>query len=155
MKLVIVESPTKAKTIERYLGKDYKVLASFGHVRDLSVDKYDDLGVDIENNFAPKYDVVPKSEKVIKQLSSKAKEADEVLLATDPDREGEAISWHLAELLDLDVDTTKRLEFHEVTKKAILDSLFNRGLIELKNNHIRITENNVFIMDYVLKELLF
>lgn len=131
MKLVIVESPTKAKTIERYLGNDYKVLASFGHVRDLAMGGYNDLGVDIENGFAPNYEVVSKSERIIKQLSSKAKDAEEVLLATDPDREGEAISWHLAELLNLDINTTKRLEFHEVTKKAILEALENPRTIDM------------------------
>lgn len=131
MKLVIVESPTKAKTIERYLGKDYKVLASFGHVRDLAMGGYNDLGVDIENGFAPNYEVVSKSERIIKQLSSKAKDAEEVLLATDPDREGEAISWHLAEILNLDINTTKRLEFHEVTKKAILEALENPRTIDM------------------------
>ncbi|MBE6124262.1 MAG: type I DNA topoisomerase [Erysipelotrichaceae bacterium] len=135
MKLVIVESPTKAKTIERYLGKDYKVLASFGHVRDLAMSGYNDLGVDIDNDFTPKYEIVPKSERVIKQLSAKAKDAEEVLLATDPDREGEAISWHLAELLDLDIDDTKRLEFHEITKKAILEAIENPRTIDMNLVH--------------------
>ena len=135
MKLVIVESPTKAKTIERYLGKDYKVLASFGHVRDLAMGGYNDLGVDVENNFTPTYEVVSKSERVIKQLSSKAKEADEVLLATDPDREGEAISWHLAEILDLDIDSTKRLEFHEITRKAVLEAIENPRTIDMNLVH--------------------
>ena len=116
MKLVIVESPTKAKTISRYLGKNYKVLASFGHIRDLPKSK---LGVDIENNFEPQY-VVPKTSTAkLKPIKDAAKKAEEILFATDEDREGEAISWHLAEVLKLDPDKVQRITFHEITKEAI------------------------------------
>ena len=96
--LIIVESPTKAKTIKGFLGKDYKVESSFGHVRDLPKSK---LGVDVENNFAPTYDVPTKAKKRVSELKSLAKKADIVYFATDEDREGEAISWHLQELLDI------------------------------------------------------
>src|SRR5512133_1102196 len=116
MKLVIVESPTKAKTISRFLGKDYKVLASFGHVRDLPKSK---IGVDIEHNFEPTYIIPPKSKPKVKELTDAAKKATDVLFATDEDREGEAISWHLAEILNIDPKNLKRLVFHEITKEAI------------------------------------
>ena len=98
-KLVIVESPAKAKTIGKYLGKDYEVTASMGHIRDLPASQ---LGIDIEHDYAPQYISIKGKEKLIKELKSKAKHADGVLLATDPDREGEAISWHLANILGLD-----------------------------------------------------
>ncbi|WP_295122272.1 type I DNA topoisomerase [uncultured Chitinophaga sp.] len=114
--LVIVESPAKAKTIEKILGKDFEVTSCFGHIRDL---EKDDMGIDIKNNFKPKYIIPEEKEKVVKDLKKMAKEADEVWLATDEDREGEAISWHLAEVLGLDPETTKRIVFHEITKPAI------------------------------------
>ncbi|MDP2909668.1 MAG: type I DNA topoisomerase [bacterium] len=113
-KLVIVESPTKSKTIEKFLGKDYKVLSSYGHLRDLPQKSF---GVDLENNFEPKYVIPPKSKKVVSELKKEAKKADEVILATDEDREGEAISWHLSEVLGL--DNPKRIVFHEITRDAI------------------------------------
>lgn len=97
MKLLIVESPSKAKTIEKYLGKDYKVRASVGHIRDLP--KSNKNAVDIENDFAPTYEISPKKKAVVTELRKLAAEADQVLLATDPDREGEAISWHLYDTL--------------------------------------------------------
>ena len=125
MKLVIVESPSKAKTIEKYLGSDFKVVASFGHIRDLETTGSTDLGVDIENNFLPKYVISKDKTKVIRTLQEACKNAEEVYLASDPDREGEAIAWHLADVLGLDVNTTKRLEFHEVTKKAIIEAIEN------------------------------
>jgi len=131
MKLVIVESPSKAKTIEKYLGSDYKVVASFGHIRDLETSTYNDLGVDIENDFLPKYVISKDKEKVIKRLKEMSSQADEVLLASDPDREGEAIAWHLADVLELDVSKTKRLEFHEVTKKAIIEAIENPRTIDM------------------------
>ncbi len=114
--LLIVESPAKAKTIEKILGSDFTVKSSFGHVRDL--DK-GNKGVDIENKFKPNYIVSPDKQKVVKDLKDWAKKVDEVWLATDEDREGEAISWHLCEVLGLDTDTTKRIVFREITKPAI------------------------------------
>ncbi|HEY9258718.1 type I DNA topoisomerase [Chitinophaga sp.] len=114
--LVIVESPAKAKTIEKILGKDFEVRSCFGHIRDL---EKDDMGIDIENNFKPKYVIPEDKEKVVKELKKLAKDTDEVWLATDEDREGEAISWHLCEVLNLDPLTTKRIVFHEITKPAI------------------------------------
>ncbi|MFT4536286.1 MAG: DNA topoisomerase-1 [Saprospiraceae bacterium] len=114
--LLIVESPAKAKTIEKYLGKDFKVKSSVGHIRDLAKG---DQGIDIENNFEPTYVISPEKTKVVKELKEAAKKADTVWLATDEDREGEAISWHLCEVLGLDVKTTKRIVFREITKSAI------------------------------------
>jgi len=116
MKLVIVESPTKAKTISKYLGKDYEVIASFGHVRDLPKSK---IGVDIENHFLPTYAIPVKSRPKVKELKDAAKRAERILFATDEDREGEAISWHLAEILDADPRKVARITFHEITKDAI------------------------------------
>ncbi len=115
-KLLIVESPAKAKTIEKYLGSDFIVKSSYGHIRDL--DK-GDKGVDIENKFEPKYVITPEKQKVVKELKSASKKVKEVWLATDEDREGEAISWHLCEVLGLDEKTTKRIVFREITKEAI------------------------------------
>ncbi len=123
MKLVIVESPTKSKTIAHYLGEDYIVEASVGHVRDLSISGKGGLGIDVDNNFKTTYSINKDKQSVVKQLKAKAKKADEVILATDPDREGEAIAWHLAEVLDLPLETTKRLEFHEITKNSILKAI--------------------------------
>ena len=118
--LVIVESPAKAKTIEGYLGKDFVVKSSMGHIRDLA--KGND-SVDIENDFAPKYEVSPSSRKVVSELKTLAKKVDTVWLATDEDREGEAISWHLVEALDLKPEQTKRIVFSEITKPAILAAI--------------------------------
>ena len=131
MKLVIVESPTKCQTIKKYLGSDYNVVASCGHIRDLSTSGKGGLGVDIENSFTPKYVNSKDKAKIISGLIKDAKASDEVILATDPDREGEAISWHLAEVLGLDIKTTKRLEFHEITKPAIIKSLSNPRTIDM------------------------
>lgn len=114
--LLIVESPAKAKTIEKFLGKDFTVKSSYGHIRDL---EKNDLGVDVNNNFRPKYVVSPDKHKVVKELKDQVKNADEVWLATDEDREGEAISWHLCEVLGLPIGQTKRIVFHEITKNAI------------------------------------
>ncbi|HEV8601551.1 MAG TPA: type I DNA topoisomerase [Patescibacteria group bacterium] len=126
--LVIVESPTKAKTISRFLNDDYKVEASFGHVRDLPTSK---MGVDIENNFEPKYVIPPKAKKRVADLKKLAKGAPEVILATDEDREGEAIAWHLIEALDLKKGQIKRIAFHEVTKTAIAEALKNPRQLDL------------------------
>lgn len=131
MKLVIVESPTKASTIKRYLGNDYKVMASYGHIRDLAKTGVDNLGVDINNNFLPNYEIADGKQALVTRLLKASKEADEVFLATDPDREGEAISWHLAKVLNLNLATTKRLEFHEITSYGISNALNNIRLVNL------------------------
>ncbi|MGN1295546.1 MAG: type I DNA topoisomerase [Bacilli bacterium] len=131
MKLVIVESPTKCQTIKKYLGSDFNVVASYGHIRDLSTSGKGGLGIDVENDFKPTYINSKDKTKIIHDLIKSAKGADEILLATDPDREGEAISWHLAELLHLDPKTTKRMEFHEITKPAVLKALENPRLIDM------------------------
>ena len=120
MKLVIVESPTKAKTISRFLGKGYKVESSFGHIRDLPKSK---MGIDIEHNFEPKYLVPRDKSKKVKLLKDLAKKADEIYFATDSDREGEAIAWHLVELLKPKKEQAKRITFHEITKHAIEQAL--------------------------------
>lgn len=114
--LLIVESPAKAKTIEKILGKDFEVKSCYGHIRDL---EKEDMGIDMKNNYSPKYKVSDDKQKVVKELKALAKKSEEVWLATDEDREGEAISWHLCEVLKLDPDTTKRIVFHEITKPAI------------------------------------
>jgi len=131
MKLIIVESPTKARTIQKYLGKEYKVIASQGHIRDLSFEGEGSLGVDVHNNFTPDYVISDRSKGIIGALKNAVSKADEVYLATDPDREGEAIAWHLADVLDLDINTTKRLEFHEITKKSVQESLNNARVIDM------------------------
>ena len=118
--LVIVESPAKAKTIGKYLGKDYTVKASMGHLRDLPKSK---LGVDIEHDFEPVYQPIKGKEALIKELKAAAKESDVVFLATDPDREGEAISWHLKTLLGLDDAKARRVTFNEITKKVVTESI--------------------------------
>ena len=115
-KLVIVESPAKAKNIKGYLGKGYDVVASMGHVRDLPAAR---LSVDVENDFAPKYAIIKGKENFVKDLKKKADKADYVYLATDPDREGEAISWHLAYLLGLNLDEKNRVTFNEITKSGV------------------------------------
>lgn len=134
MKLVIVESPAKQKTIEKYLKglpDSYEVMASFGHVRDLATTGKGGLGVNIEEDFKPDYKVVKKTKEQVEKIIKTAKKADEVILATDPDREGEAIAWHLAEILKLDVKATKRIEFYEITKPAILEAVGNPRTINL------------------------
>ena len=118
--LVIVESPAKAKTIKKYLGKNYDVVASVGHIRDLPKSK---LGVDIEHNFEPMYENKREKSALIKELKAEAKKADTVYLATDPDREGEAISWHLAHVLDLDGSKPIRVTFSEITKSGIQNGM--------------------------------
>ncbi len=127
-KLVIVESPSKAKTIQKYLGKDYKVTASVGHVRDLPAAK---LSVDIKNDFAPKYAIVKGKEKLVKELRGMVEESDKVYLATDPDREGEAISWHLATVLGLNTDELNRVKFNEINKQSVLKGMQNPEKIDM------------------------
>jgi len=126
MRLIIVESPVKQKTIQNFLGKDYKLESSFGHVRDLPKSE---LGVDIENNFKPKYVIPPKSRKVISSLKKEVKKADQTILATDEDREGEAIAWHLSKVLEL--ENPQRIVFHEITKSAIEEALKNPRQIDM------------------------
>src|SRR3954471_6887683 len=126
--LVIVESPAKAKTIEGFLGKDFTVKSSFGHVRDLVKKGY---GIDVEKNFTPTYEVQPDKQKVIAELKRLSKTADMVWLASDEDREGEAISWHLFETLGLDKKKTKRIVFHEITKGAIDKAILNPREIDI------------------------
>jgi len=127
--LVIVESPAKAKTIEKYLGKDYSVKSSFGHIRDLPKKG---LNIDVEHEFAPSYEINPDKKKVVAELREAAKEATEVWLASDEDREGEAIAWHLTQALKLDPRTTKRIVFHEITKSAIENAIKEPRTVDLK-----------------------
>lgn len=126
--LVIVESPSKAKTIQKYLGKDYKVTASVGHIRDLPAAR---LSVDVKNDFAPKYAIVKGKEKLVKELKAMVKESDKVYLATDPDREGEAISWHLATVLDLDLNDENRVKFNEINKTSVQKGIASPEKIDL------------------------
>ena len=126
--LLIVESPAKAKTIEKILGKDFEVKSCYGHIRDL---EKDDMGIDINNHFKPRYKVPEEKARVVKELQQLAKKAGEVWLASDEDREGESISWHLAEVLGLDTKTTKRIVFHEITKPAIEAAVKNPRLINM------------------------
>ena len=130
MKLVIVESPTKCNTIKKYLGNDYQVMASCGHIRDLSTRGKGGLGVDIEHDFKPDYENSKDKYKIISELKSAKKKASEVYLATDPDREGEAISWHLCEVLGLDPNTTKRLL---ILTLVGLENISSELLINLSN----------------------
>ena len=126
--LVIVESPAKAKTIEKFLGKDFKVKSSFGHIRDLAKKG---LGINLDKDFEPIYEIPEDKRKVVDELSRMAREAKTVWLASDEDREGEAIAWHLAKVLDLPIDRTKRIVFHEITQRAILDAIENPRTIDL------------------------
>ncbi|MER3127496.1 toprim domain-containing protein, partial [Bacillus pumilus] len=126
--LLIVESPAKAKTIEKILGKDFQVKSCYGHIRDL---EKDDMGIDVQNNFTPKYIVPDEKKKVVKELKDLAKKSDEVWLASDEDREGESISWHLAEVLGLDTQKTKRIVFHEITAPAIKKAVENPRRINM------------------------
>jgi len=127
MKFIIVESPTKAKTISKFLGNDYKIESSYGHVRDLPERQ---LGIDVENNFEPKYTILSKAKKRVAELKSEAKKSSEVILATDEDREGEAIAWHLVQALGL--DKSKRIVFHEITANAIKEALKKPRDIDIK-----------------------
>lgn len=130
-KLVIVESPSKSKTIEQYLGSEYIVLSSKGHIRDLAISGTGGLGLDIENNFTPKYEIIKEKKLVVKELKSALKGINEIFLATDPDREGEAISWHLKEVLDLDGIPMKRVIFNEITKSAVVTAFEHPREIDL------------------------
>ena len=121
-KLVIVESPSKSKTIEQYLGENYTVLSSKGHIRDLAISGVGGLGLDLENEFAPKYEIIKEKKKVVTELKKAVASSDEVYLATDPDREGEAISWHLKETLNIGERPTKRVIFNEITRDRVLEA---------------------------------
>ena len=125
--LVIVESPAKAKTIEKFLGPDYKVMSSFGHIRDL---KKKNFGVDLKT-FQPEYEIPADKVHVVNELKAQAKKSDTIWLASDEDREGEAISWHLAEVLQLDPETSRRIVFHEITKPAIMAAIAHPRHIDL------------------------
>ena len=127
-KLLIVESPTKVKTIKKYLGSDYEVMASKGHVRDLPQYK---LGIDIDNDFKPMYTTIKGKSSLIKSLKDSASNCDEIYLATDPDREGEAISWHLAQLLGLDMNKANRVTFNEITKSGITEGMKSSRVIDI------------------------
>lgn len=123
--LLIVESPTKAKTIERFLkqlNKPFQVSSCFGHIRDL---RKQNMGIDIDHGYKPIYEISESKKDLVRDLKSKVKKANEIWLATDEDREGESISWHLCEVLGLDTATTKRIVFHEITKEAIENSIAN------------------------------
>lgn len=126
--LVIVESPAKAKTIKKYLGRDYEVVASMGHVRDLPKSK---LGVDVDNDFAPQYINIRKQSETIKKLKAAAKDKKKIFLATDPDREGEAISWHLAQLLKVDLDEKNRVTFNEITQSGVKNGMKDPRVVDM------------------------
>ena len=156
MKLVIVESPAKCTTIKRYLGDNYIVMASLGHIRDLATSGKDGLGVDVNNDFSPTYVVNKDKQHIIRELKNAMDKCDEVILATDPDREGEAIAWHLAQVLGLNVDTTKRLEFHEITRDSIGEAMkhprvINKNLVSSQETR-RIIDR---IIGFKLSTLLF
>ena len=129
--VIIVESPSKSKTIGSYVGKGYTVLSSKGHICDLATSGKDGLGIDIENDFKPNYKIMKEKEDLVKYLQSACKNKN-VYLATDPDREGEAIAYHLANILNLDYEDLNRIEFHEITKPAVREALSNPHKINLK-----------------------
>ena len=127
-KLVIVESPAKAKNIKKYLGSGYEVMASMGHVRDLPAAR---LCVDVKNDFAPKYAIIKGKEQLVKDLKAQAAKSDGVILAADPDREGEAISWHLATVLGLDLNEENRVTFNEITKTGVKNGMASPRKVDL------------------------
>ena len=135
--LVIVESPAKAKTIEKFLGKDFKVMSSYGHIRDL---KKKELSID-DKTLEPEYEIPAEKAKLVADLKAKAEKAEKVWLASDEDREGEAISWHLCEVLGLDENKTNRIVFHEITKPAILEAIEHPRRLDMNlvNAHPRVT----------------
>ena len=135
MKLLIVESPAKSKTIERYLGDEYVVESSIGHIRDLTIKGKGGFGVDIENNFQPEYEVLKEKKDVVLKLKKLADQADHIYLATDPDREGEAISWHLQEVLEQPSKKVSRVVFNEITKKAVLNAIPNARQVDMDLVH--------------------
>ena len=130
-KLVIVESPSKSKTIEKYLGSDYKVVSSKGHIRDLATTGKGGLGIDIENDFTPNYIISKDKKDTVKDLMAAAKKCSEVYLASDPDREGEAIAWHLAEVLGVDKSLCNRVIFNEITRNAVIEAFKSPRTIDM------------------------
>ena len=155
MKLVIVESPTKSKTIGHYLGSDYVVEASVGHIRDLAISGKGGFGVDVEHDFKPTYVIDDGKKDIVKKLQDLKKKSDEVILATDPDREGEAIAWHLATVLKLPIESTKRLEFHEITRESIKNAIEAPRVIDLNLVHSQETRRIIDrIIGFKLSALL-
>lgn len=155
MKLVIVESPTKSKTIGHYLGSDYVVEASVGHIRDLAISGKGGFGVDVEHDFKPTYVIDDDKKDIVKKLQDLKKKSDEVILATDPDREGEAIAWHLATVLKLPIESTKRLEFHEITRESIKNAVEAPRVIDLNLVHSQETRRIIDrIIGFKLSALL-
>ena len=155
MKLVIVESPTKSNTIGHYLGDEYVVEASVGHIRDLAISGKGGFGVDVEHDFKPTYVIADDKKDIVKKLLALKKKSDEVILATDPDREGEAIAWHLASVLKLPIETTKRLEFHEITKNSIDNAIKNPRVINMDLVHSQETRRIIDrILGFKLSSLL-
>ncbi len=146
-KLVIVESPSKSKTIGKYLGKEYNVVSSKGHIRDLAIRGKDGLGVDIENDFAPVYEISKDKKDTVKELQAQAAKSSAVYLATDPDREGEAISWHLAQELGLDESAADRVTFHEITKNAVIEAFEHPRAIDMDLVHSQETRR---ILDRII-----
>src|SRR5690554_5377856 len=154
-KLVIVESPSKSKTIQKYVGTDFSVLSSKGHIRDLAIKGKGGLGVDVDNDFTPTYVISKDKKDVVKDLKAAVKKADQVYLATDPDREGEAIAWHLADVLSLDVSLANRVTFNEVTKDAVITAIDNAHPIDM--NLVKSQENRRIldrIIGFKLSKLL-
>src|SRR5437762_12578539 len=146
--LLIVESPAKARTIEKILGKDFQVKSCYGHIRDL---EKAGVGIDLEKNYKPRYIVPEEKEKVVKELKSLASKSGEVWLATDEDREGEAISWHLCEVLGLDPKNTKRIVFDEITKPAIQSAIHTPSKVDM--NLVTAQQPSSFIDQIVVFEL--
>ena len=142
--VVVVESPAKAKTINKYLGSEYKVLASYGHVRNLPKKNG---SIDVENDFTPKWEVDPKSKKHLDEIVKALKSSSKLILATDPDREGEAIAWHICKVCGLSVETTKRILFHEITKPAITQAVQNPTLINMNTIYAQQARQ---ILDFVV-----
>ena len=128
--LVIVESPSKSKTIEKYLGNEYKVVSSKGHIRDLATTGKYGLGIDVDNDFKPSYIPIAGKKKIITELKKNVKESNKVFLATDPDREGEAISWHLKDALGIKENDYERVLFHEITKNKVIEAFKNPRKID-------------------------
>ncbi|MBQ1320992.1 MAG: type I DNA topoisomerase, partial [Solobacterium sp.] len=145
--LVIVESPSKSKTIQKYLGPDYTVVSSKGHIRDLAIRGKDGLGVDVEAGFVPTYEISKDKKEIVKDLQNKAAKAGQVFLATDPDREGEAISWHLAQELGLPEDAVDRVTFHEITHNAVRDAFRQPRAIDMDLVHSQETRR---ILDRII-----
>jgi DNA topoisomerase I len=153
--LVIVESPSKSKTIEKYLGKEYRVVSSKGHVCDLATSGKEGLGIDVDHDFEPTYKISKDKKDVVKELKEYASKAKDVYLASDPDREGEAIAWHLARVLDLDINENNRIVFHEITKPAILEAMKEPRKIDMDLVHSQETRRMLDrIIGFKLSKLL-